>query len=55
MKLKVDTYEFLIDALERKLKKTQKKVKVLKEYLKIEHEQKDVLLKERNELRDRLE
>lgn len=55
MELKAETYEFLIDALERKLKKKKTKIKKLKEYLQEEHNQKVALLKERNELRKRLE
>ena len=55
MELKKETYEFLIDALERKLKKTKKKVKVLHEYWRTEHDQKVAILIERNELRGRLE
>ena len=54
MELKADTYEFLIDALERKLKKKKTKIKKLKEYLQEEHNQKVAILKERNELRNML-
>jgi predicted nuclease with TOPRIM domain len=46
--------EFLADAMERELHTLKKENKFLKKCLKIEHEQKDTLLKERNELRNEI-